>query len=97
MKKMWMIAAVACAALMVSCGGGEKKASVEATAMAYVVQLNAAAVAQDEAKFKQLFDEGNNYGKSLSKEELKKFQEVYRAVASEDTKAFVEYLSQYYE
>ena len=26
MQKMWMIAAVACAALMVSCGGGEKNA-----------------------------------------------------------------------
>ena len=29
MKKMWMIAAVACAALMVSCGG-EKKAEEKA-------------------------------------------------------------------
>ena len=95
MKKMWMIAAVACAALMVSCGGGEKKASVEETAKAYMEKLNAAAVAQDEDKFKQLFDEVNNYGKGLSKEELKKFDEVYRAVASEDTKAAVRYLKQH--
>ena len=95
MKKMWMIAAVACAALMVSCGGGEKKASVEETAKAYMEKLNAAAVAQDGDKFKQLFDEVNNYGKGLSKEELKKFDEVYRAVASEDTKAAVRYLKQH--
>ena len=94
MKKMWMIAAVACAALMISCGG-EKKASVEETAKAYMEKLNAAAVAQDEDKFKQLFDEVNNYGKSLSKEEMKKFDEVYRAVASEDTKAAVRYLKQH--
>ena len=30
MKKMWMIAAVACAALMVSCGAAEKKAEEKA-------------------------------------------------------------------
>ena len=31
MKKMWMIAAVACAALMVACGGEQKPAEAPAT------------------------------------------------------------------
>ena len=47
MKKMWIIAAVACAALMVSCGGekkGEKKAEdpIVVTAKEYKEKIEAA-------------------------------------------------------
>lgn len=91
MKKFWMFAVVMCAALMIACGGDEKP-SVEAKAKSYVEQLNAAAEARDKAKFKSLFDEVDKYGKSLSKDEKKKFDEIFINLASQDTKDAVRYL-----
>lgn len=51
MKKMWMIAAVACAALMVACGGEQKKeeAPVEAAPVVEAVETPAEAPAAEAA------------------------------------------------
>lgn len=91
MKKMWMIAAVACAALMISCGG-DKKASVEDKGKSLISQLNAAAAAKDEAKFKSLVNEVNGWAEGLSEADCEKFDKLYNELASEDTKAAVNYL-----
>lgn len=71
MKKMWMIAAVACAALMISCGGEKKSENVEAKATAYATQMAEAMKSGDQAKIEKLGKEMNAWGKTLSKDELK--------------------------
>lgn len=72
MKKMWIIAAVACAALMVSCGGEEKKTDVVAKAKEYVAKAEAAMKEGDYEKVQKLNKESEDWYNSLSKADQKK-------------------------
>ena len=73
MKKLWMIAVVACAALMVSC------ASVEEKAKDYVKEHNELLQKGDSAGLKELQEEIDEYVKGLSKEDQKKFAAAFAA------------------
>jgi hypothetical protein len=75
MKKMWIVAAIACAALMVSCGGEKKKSaeSVEDKAKAlYEAVLNA----NNEADGEVACEKWNAYLQTLEGEDLKKACDV---------------------
>ena len=74
---MWIIAAVACAALMVSCGG-EKKGSEDVVAKAkdYVAKIEAAQEKGEYEKAMQLAEEFNKWGESLSEADQKKVAEA---------------------
>ena len=75
MKKMWIIAAVACAALMVSCGG-EKETDVVAKAKEYNAKIEAAYEAGDEAKAAKIADEAQKWLKSLPKADQEKIKKA---------------------
>lgn len=66
MKKIFMIAVVACAALMVACGGGEKKETVESKAEQLALQLYDAVVSEDGAKVEAAVKALHDYGQNLS-------------------------------
>ena len=72
MKKMWIIAAVACAALMVSCGGEKKSENVEAKATVYAIQLMEAIKSGDEAKVEKLRKEAGAWINTLSESDQEK-------------------------
>ena len=65
MKKIFMIAVVACAALMVACGG-EKKETVESKAEQLALQLYDAVVSEDGAKVEAAVKALHDYGQNLS-------------------------------
>lgn len=71
MKKIWMIAVVMCAALMVACGG-EKKETVESKAEQLALQLYDAAVSEDGAKAEAAVKALYEYGKNLSEADQEK-------------------------
>lgn len=79
MKKMWVVAAIVCAALMVSCGGkkNEKKdakGGVEAKAKEFVNKMYAAEKAGDEAAAAKLQAELEAYATTLSEADLEAFE-----------------------
>ena len=76
MKKMWIIAAVACAALMVSCGGEKKSENVEAKATVYAIQLIEAIKSGDEAKVEKLRKEAGAWINTLSEADQEKADAV---------------------
>ena len=71
MKKMWIIAAVACAALMVSCGSDPV-----AKAKEYEAQIKEAEAAGDHAKAEKILKEALEWEKSLSEADQKKLDEA---------------------
>ena len=89
MKKMWMIAAVACAALMISCGGekkDEKKAEAAGAATAAVVTPEAKAAemvaklqkASSESEAEAIAAPYESYYNSLSAADKAKFDNVLK-------------------
>ena len=85
MNKIWMIAVVVCAALMVACGG-EKKDNKETPKMPVVAQAAIYATAFNEAvgdniwdndeAWMKLMEEMDNYAKTLSEGEVEQFNYV---------------------
>jgi hypothetical protein len=88
MKKMWLVAAIVCVALMVSCGGkkNEKKdakGGVEAKAKEFVNKMYAAEKAGDEAAAAKLQAELEAYAMTLSEADLEAFEAaINKAVES---------------
>ena len=74
---MWMIAAVACAALMISCGG-EKKDAVDVVAKAkeYDAKIEAAYKAGDEATANKISEEAAAWLKGLSEADQAKIRQA---------------------
>ena len=92
MKKMWMVAAIVCAALMVSCGGekkAEKKDAVAADPVVAVAADPVVAKAQEmAAKMKNVTSDAearavaapyHSYYDSLSEANQEKFDKAYEA------------------
>ena len=80
MKKMWMIAAVACAALMISCGGEKKATDVKAKAVELANSLVEAVKSGDQAKIDAVNNAGEEYVKSLSEADKKAFEEAAKPI-----------------
>ena len=77
MKKMWMIAAVACAALMISCGGDKKGAGdVVAKAKEYNAKIEAAYKAGDTATAEKIAGEAEDWLKGLSEADQAKVKQA---------------------
>ena len=69
---MWIIAAVACAALMVSCGGEKKGADVVAKAKDYEAKVTAAYEAGDYEKAEKIQKEAAAWFEGLSEADQEK-------------------------
>ena len=69
MKKIWMIAVVVCAALMVACGGEKKADSVASKAEQFAVQLYEAGLSDDAKKVEAALEALYNYGKDLPEDQ----------------------------
>jgi hypothetical protein len=69
MKKIWMIAAVACAALMVACSSPEDKAKD------FAKQMKEAG--DDKAKIEKIKAEADKYYEGLDKEDKEKFDKAF--------------------
>ena len=98
MKKMWVVAAIACAALMVSCGG-EQKADDETVDVDEKLPTLVKAVpieekvigfyqeflaaGEDEAKGNAIVERVDAYYQTLSEEDKVKFDEAWIAVLKE--------------
>ena len=83
MKKMWIIAAVACAALMVSCGGekkgnGKEQVDVVAKAKEYKAEGEAILRAGDPDAAEAWLAEVEAWIKTLSKEDQKKVKRILK-------------------
>lgn len=82
MKKIWMIAVVACAALMIACG-------VESKAESYVEQLNEAYENGDGEKFEKVCDEFGDYVDGLSDSDAEVVLDVIDKKANFGVKAII--------
>jgi hypothetical protein len=79
MKKMWMIAAIACAALMVACSSPEDKGKE------FAEKINAAK--GNPEQLLKLYDEADKYVETLKGDEKKEFEKAFDAAISKEVKA----------
>ena len=79
---MWIIAAVACAALMVACGG-EKKSDVEAEATKRATKAIEALKSGDQAAYEKLCKENEAWSNTLSEADQEKAAAIAEKLAKE--------------
>ena len=83
MKKIWMIAVVMCAALMVACGGGKNSNSVEAEATKRALLLVEAIKSGDQATCEKLRKENKAWLNTLSEADQEKAEAAAEKVGKE--------------
>ena len=102
MKKIWIVAVVACAALMVACGGEKKesketpKVSVVTQAAIYTTALNTAVgndVWENDYIWMSIIEDMDKYATSLSESELEQFNIVCNQLYSPTAREAIEMLA----
>ena len=83
MKKIFMIAVVMCAALMVACGGEKKSNSVEAEATNRALKTIEALKSGDQAAYEKLCKENEAWSNTLSEADQEKAAAIAEKLAKE--------------